>query len=124
MRILILLPSALAFTLLLSGCVSPTLYNWGGYDQALYASYKDATKTDELRLKLETHIAAMEKSNQKVAPGLYAELGTLYLQSGASEKASGFYAKERDFWPESKGLMTSMIQNIERRGLAKTEGSK
>ena len=124
MRLFVFLPLTFTVAFLLPGCASPTLYNWGGYDQALYASYKDPVKTEELRLKLEAHISAMEKSNQKIAPGLYAELGTLYLQAGSSEKASGLYAKERDAWPESKGLMTAMIQNIDRRELAKKEGQK
>jgi hypothetical protein len=106
---------------LLSGCASPGLYNWGGYDQALYAGYKDVTKMEALRLKLEAHIGAMEKSNQKVAPGLYAELGTLYLQAGNSALASGYYTKERAAWPESRTLMTAMIENIERRQQAKKE---
>jgi hypothetical protein len=120
MRALSLLPVALA----LSGCVAPTLYQWGGYDQALYAGYKDPTKMEAMRLKLEAHIAEMEKSKQKVAPGLYAELGTLYLQTGSADKATGLYAKERDAWPESNGLMTAMIQNIERQQQSKKEAQK
>lgn len=107
--------SVLFVVLLSTGCVSPSLYQWGGYDQALYAGYKDATKMEALRLNLEAHIAEMEKSGQKIAPGLYAELGTLYLQGGSSDKAIVMYTKERDTWPESKGLMTAMIQNLERR---------
>ncbi len=99
---------------LLTGCAAPGLYQWGGYDQALYAGYKDATKMEALRLKLEAHVGEMEKSRQRVAPGLYAELGTLYLQAGAQAKAIGYYAKERDAWPESRVLMTAMIQNLER----------
>ena len=63
----------------------------------------------------------MEGSGQKVAPGLYAELGTLYLQLGSAEKAIAMYKKERDAWPESKGLMTAMIQNLERRQKDKQE---
>jgi len=116
---------ALALTVLavLSGCASPSLYQWGGYDQNLYAGYKDTTKMESLRLKLEAHLGELEKSKQKVAPGLYAELGTLYLQAGAADKALGFYAKERDAWPESRVLMTSLIQNIERRQ-ASASGSK
>src|SRR5450830_669859 len=54
-------------------------------------------------------------TKQKVAPGLYAEVGTIYLQSGAKESAVKYYKLERDTWPESKALMTSMIENIERR---------
>lgn len=106
----------------LSGCAAPGLYNWGGYDDALYASYKDPSKTEALRTKLETHIAAMETADQKVAPGLYAELGTLYLQAGAKSKAVELYGKERKAWPESTQLMTALITNIQRA--ASTEGEK
>ena len=110
--------------LVLSGCAAPTLYKWGDYDQGLYTSYKDASKTEALLTQLETHISSMEKSKQKIAPGLYAELGTLYLQSGSTAKAMAFYSQERDTWPESKFLMTAMIENLERREKAKTESQK
>jgi hypothetical protein len=100
---------------LLTGCAAPGLYQWGGYDQSLYAGYKDVTKMEALRIKLEAHVGEMEKSNARVAPGLYAELGTLYLKAGATQKAIDFYTKERNAWPESRVLMTSLIQNLERR---------
>lgn len=106
---------------LLGGCAAPGLYNWGGYDQALYSGYKDVTKMEAMRINLEAHIGAMEKSNQKVAPGLYAELGTLYLQTGSSDLAISYYTKERSAWPESRTLMTALIQNIERRQEAAKE---
>lgn len=109
----------------LTGCAGRgNLYQWGGYEQGLYAAYKDPTQMENLRTQLEAHIAAMERAQQKVAPGLYAELGTLYLQMGAPAKAVGFYAKERDAWPESRGLMTAMIRNLERRQQAKLEQAK
>jgi hypothetical protein len=120
----ILLFPALALLIALTGCASPGLYQWGGYDQALYAGYKDATKMEVLRLKLEAHLSKMEKSGQKAAPGLYAELGTLHLQAGAADIARGYYAKERDAWPESQVLMTSLIQTIERRKAASASGTK
>jgi hypothetical protein len=111
--------SILPILLIVGGCATPSLYQWGGYEQALYAGYKDPNKIEALRLKLEGHIAEMESSKQKVAPGLYAELGTLYLQSGDSTKAISMYSRERDAWPESRGLMTAMIQNLERREQAR-----
>ena len=94
MRYLSILPIAA----LLAGCAAPSLYQWGGYDQALYAGYKDPAKMETLRVQLEKHIANMETSKQKVAPGLYAELGTLYLQSGASDKA------HRSVFARTRGL--------------------
>ncbi len=110
--------------LTLTGCAQSGLYKWGGYEQALYSSYKDPAKVEKLKTALESHISEMEASNQKVAPGLFAELGTLYLQSGSSEKAIAMYRKERNAWPESKELMSAMIQNLERRLQAKQEIQK
>lgn len=108
----------------LTGCVAPSLYQWGAYESDLYGAYKDPTKMDALRINLEAQTALLESNRQKVAPGLYAELGTLYLQLGSSEKAIEMYKKERDAWPESKGLMTAMIQNLERRRKERQESSK
>jgi hypothetical protein len=121
MRLSILL---LAIPAILSGCAQTGLYKWGEYEQKLYSTYKNPEKVEELRISLETHISETESSNQKMAPGLYAELGTLYLQAGNSEKAIAMYTKERDAWPESRGLMTTMIQNLERRQKAKQEETK
>ena len=106
----------LALTLVaatMTGCANTsTLYQWGRYDALLYQSYKNPEKVLELQTGLETHIANMEKSKLKVAPGLYAELGTMYMQSGDSVRAVGMYTKERDAWPESKGLMDALISNV------------
>lgn len=103
-------------SLVLAGCAtSRDAYDWGKYDEMLYQSYKDVSRTENLRVGIETHIAALEKSNRKVAPGLYAELGTLYLEAGDSDRAISLYTKERDAWPESKGLMDVMIASLERR---------
>lgn len=109
--------------LALAGCaLRPSIYQWGGYDAMLYQSYKSPEKVLELRQGLAAHIGKMEQSQQKVAPGLYAELGTLYLQSGDSANALTMYTKERSAWPESKGLMDALIANIGKRAVAKTEG--
>ena len=113
-----------ALALSTTACVAPGLYRWGDYEQGLYSAYKDPTQVESLRKKLENHILEMEQTGQKVAPGLYAEVGTFYLQAGSPEQAIAMYAKERDAWPESKGLMTAMIQNLEKRQKAKRESSK
>lgn len=112
----------LACGLFLTGCANrSSIYQWGGYDAMLYQSYKNPEKTIEFRQGLELHIAKMEQSKQKIAPGLYAELGTLYLQAGDLPKAVAMYTKERDAWPESRGLMDALINNIGKRAGAKTE---
>lgn len=121
MRSLILV---LASMMVITGCAAPSLYQWGGYDSMLYESYKDPVNVEEMKVKLEAHIAEMQKTNQKVAPGLYAELGTLYLQSGDSKKAIEMYSQERDAWPESQRLMSAMIKNLERRNADTEEAAK
>lgn len=81
----------------------------------LYQGYKDPNNMEVMRVSLEKHISSVEQSKQKVAPGLYAELGTLYLQQGNNAKAIDLYSKERDAWPESKSLMSAMIASVSRR---------
>ena len=112
-------------SLVLAGCVTrqQPLYSWGSYEPMLYASYKDPAKADEMRVSLESQIGEAEKRSQKVPPGLYAELGTLYLQAGDNDRAIGLYNKERNTWPESRGMMDAMIKNLERRQVQPVQGS-
>lgn len=105
---------ALLGCLALTGCASQALYQWGGYEDHLYAAYKDPTKVETLRIKLENVLQEAQKSGRRVAPGLYAELGTVYLQAGNRQEAIRYYGLERSTWPESTLLMTAMIQNLER----------
>ena len=109
---------------LLTACVPQQMYKWGDYDKGLLASYKDPNDIEALRVKLEAHISTLEASQSKVAPGLYAELGTLYYQKGDAQNARIYYTKERDAWPESAGLMTALLQNMDRRDGAAKEASK
>lgn len=106
---------AAALALVLSGCATSTgLYNWGGYDALLYKSYKSPETAEANVQKLEAHVLSLEHAKQKVAPGLYADLGTMFLQAGNREKALLNFAKERDTWPESRALMDAMIKNSEK----------
>lgn len=104
---------ALLALLILSGCASQrTLYDWGGYNSMLYESYKKPETMAANLQKLQEHVTKLENGNAKVAPGLYADLGTLYLQAGERERAVENYRKERAAWPESGGLMDAMIKNL------------
>jgi len=120
MRIPVMLLAALAMT----GCAAPAMYQWGGYESMLYQGYKEPARMEAMKTKLQEHIAELEKAQAKVAPGLYAELGTLYLQSGAADLALAMYTRERAAWPESEPLMTAMINNLERRQQAAKEAAK
>lgn len=108
----------------MTGCATQRgLYQWGGYDSALYTSYKNPEAVVALQTNLEKHIAAMQSAKQKVAPGLHAELGSLYLQSGDSNRALDQYRQERQAWPESRGLMDAMIRTLESRAEKQSDES-
>jgi len=100
------------FILTLTGCSTSGLYVWGKYEDSLYESYKNPENAEKLQRNLEEHINKMTETGKKVAPGLYAELGTLYLQAGKGETAIDLYQKEKDTWPESAYLMEALIRNI------------
>lgn len=108
--------SAVVAIALLTGCANRNqLYSWGGYDGLLYQQYKDNTKATVMRTQLETHVEELEKNKQRVAPGIYAEIGTLHLQVNNRIKAIDYYQREATAWPESKGMMNAMIATLSRR---------
>ena len=109
---LILVP--FAGILLLTGCASPSLYEWGNYDQWLYENYKNPQNDEELYVELTALITEFESrknpSVKPLAPGLYAEYGFLLMRRGENERAIEYYNKERALWPESAYFMDSMIE--------------
>ena len=57
-------------------------------------------------------MAALQKAHAVVPPGIYAEVGTIYLERGPATAVT-YYKKERDAWAESRTLMDSMIKALE-----------
>jgi len=113
---------AAAALLAVTGCATQKgLYDWGGYSGLLYQNYKKPETVAANLVKLQTHVSAMEQGKAKVAPGLYADLGTLYLQAGERDRALENYRKERAAWPESAGLMDSMIKNLDNKPAAEAK---
>ncbi len=98
-----------------SGCATRTsLYEWKDYDRQLYGYYKDPTTSQAFLAKLLTQVEALEKARQVPPPGIYAEIGTLYLEGGDAKSAIAYYSKEAAAWPESAPLMKSLISALER----------
>lgn len=99
---------------LLAGCASPSLYEWGNYDQWLYENYKNPKDDEELYVNLTALITRYESrknpSTKPMAPGLYAEYGFLLMRRGETARAIEYYTKEKALWPESAVFMDSMIQ--------------
>jgi hypothetical protein len=105
---------AAAALIVLSGCATRQ-YEWNNYDTRLYRYYKDPTSVEDFRVSLKTHLENLESRGMRPAPGLYAELGTLFLENGDEKTALIYYRKERDAWRESRYLMDTMIAAVEKR---------
>lgn len=103
----------LLVALLTSGCVTRR-YDWDNYDGRLYQYYKDPSSAENFRVSLEEHFKVLESRKLRPAPGMYAELGTLYLEQGDRQTAKTYYEKERDAWPESRYLMDAMLSQLQK----------
>jgi|GEM_PF-1361779 len=109
-----LVGGVLGIVVIVSGCSSAQYYNWGNYPEGLYRYYQQPGEKHKIRTRLVQHIQALETSGALVPPGLYAEVGTYYLENGDSATAVEYYKKEHAAWPESRTLMSALIQNLEK----------
>ena len=100
--------------LLFSSCAQ-THYAWNGYDQALYDHYKSPGEREQYIEKLKIIIQRAEESG-KIPPGIYAEYGYTFYESGNHKQAIQYFQKESDLWPESRYFMAKMIRNAQLQG--------
>jgi hypothetical protein len=97
--------------LMAAGCATQhQRYDWGDYDPALYAYYKNPAKVGELSASLGGMIDSANANHATVPPGIYAEYGYLQLQQGKNLAAVDLFKLEESHWPESKIFMDRMIK--------------
>ena len=95
------------FALLFVGCNQPdtprSLYYWDGtYNNALYTYLNEGGDVNEQISHLENLVQTSIQKGYKVAPGLYAHLGLLYLNNGNLGVANANFDKEVQNFPESR----------------------
>ena len=95
------------FALLLAGCNQPdtprSLYYWDGtYSSSLYSYLNEDGDATEQISRLENLVQNSTQRGYKVAPGLYAHLGLLYLNNGNLGAANANFDKEVQNFPESR----------------------
>lgn len=114
--------------ILLSGCTSSHIYEWGNYDQWLYENYKHPKNDEELYVDLTALITQYESRKKPaakpMAPGLYAEYGFLLMRRGENQQAIKYYNKEKALWPESASFMDSMIQTAQIHDKSTAKGAE
>jgi hypothetical protein len=114
-RKVVLIP--LLGALLLSGCAQPQeLYNYNDYSDKYYSFKKDVSEESALNLQnsIEQAIEESAKSRSgRVPPGMYANLGYLYLKGGSPQQAINNFEKEKSVYPESAHFMDRIIAKVE-----------
>lgn len=106
----------LIVTILFAGCgpqPKPPIYHWGSYTKSSSDFFHGEGEPGALQKHkdvLEEIINTSESNNQRVAPGLYAELGQLYYQLGQKEKAIGYLEKEKTTYPESSKFIDRILE--------------
>jgi hypothetical protein len=104
-------------SLLLAGaCATPTMYRWGGYDQALYDHYKNPQDRGLFAKSMAEVVADAEMNHSRVPPGCYAEYGWALYEQGNLDQAVVYFEKESKQWPESRVLMDKLIRNATHGG--------
>lgn len=106
------LSAALIAVGVLAGCAPKgpePLYYWGDYQQQIYSYYqKDKDPVQQIDA-LNLDIEKARSVNKPVAPGLHAQLGLLYAQTGQTDKAFSQFAAEKQLFPESAPYMDFLM---------------
>ena len=102
----------------LAGCAhrSPALYQWGSYEDQVYAMYADPGKVpleDQLHA-LESDYQSMRDTHESAPPGFNAHLGYLYFQTGNLDQALQSFETEKSLFPESTVFMDRLIARIKK----------
>ena len=92
----------------LASCAPTTRFEWGAYEGSLYAYAKRPDQKEAFRTALLRAIEKGRESN-RIAPGLNAELGYLYLEEGDTQKAVSYFEEEMRLFPESRKFLASVV---------------
>lgn len=91
------------------------LYNYAGYDEAIYTYTKNSDeKSVEQLLAVYEQMIKKTGSRQVPPPGLYADYGFLLIQKGEVEKGKELLKKEIALYPESTHFVGLILKRVEK----------
>lgn len=96
----------------LAGCAAKpdTLYSWDKYQTTVYQYYQqDKFSPEEQIASLKESIEKAKAKNKPVPPGLYAQLGLLYANTGHEGEARQQFETEKAQFPESAPFMDFLL---------------
>lgn len=100
-----------ATALSMAACATPPRFEFGAYEPTLYAYYKKPEMADKYEAALEKAIERGEATD-RLAPGMYAELGYLRLSQGDQSAAVQMFEREADAFPESAFFMNRIVTRL------------
>jgi len=106
--------AVLAMMLLVAGCGTKTLYEWGDYQNSLYVMWvepEDFDPADHLRILTE-QVAEIESEERAVPPGVRAHIGMLQHQAGNVVEARRYLAAEKAAFPESTIFVDGLLNRM------------
>lgn len=110
MRVISKLP-LVVIILTVAACAPTSRFEWGGYESTLYAYSKSPEAREVYESSLVAALRNGEASN-RVAPGLNAELGYLYMEEGRIAEAIERFEAEKSLFPESQRFMDGVIGRL------------
>jgi hypothetical protein len=102
----------LAVATLLAGCAanSPALYQWTGYEPAVY-DYLKGEKAPQAQIDaLEKAEHDVHAEGKALPPGFHAQLGMLYVSVGNDDQAMKEFETEKALFPESSTYMDFLMK--------------
>lgn len=110
--------SLLIILLGFTGCgqaVQAPLYNWGNYVKSSsdYGMYGEKKEILEKHLsELAKIINESEASDQRVAPGIYAEYAQILFETNKKENAKKYFLLEKNTYPESTQFIDRVMVKL------------
>lgn len=100
--------------LLAAGCGSTSYYDWGRYEDSLYAvmlrpdGFDLAAEIDSLEEQLEES----KNAQRPIPPGLHAHLGYLHSIAGDPAAARQHFEQEKALFPEGARFMDHLLARL------------
>ena len=97
-------------------CTTQTpLYNWKGYDNAVYSYTKHSSeKSVEELMDVYTKLIENSGGSRKTPPpGVCADYGYLLIQGGKIQEGKELLVKETVLYPESKLFVDRILKRLE-----------
>ncbi len=108
----------------IAACATPARFEWGDYENALQDHYEQQDKRENYRKALVEAIRRGERAD-RVAPGLYAELGYLLLEDGKIAEAKQQFELEMAAFPESQKFLRGVMTRLDAgAGAQETAGNR